>query len=697
MPTVACESRITRVTVYARGAVVTRRVELPAGLGPEETVLELAGVTPAAEPASIRTHTEGERRIAGLRAPLHWRQPVPGKQPDAAAVAAIQRKLRHIEAQATRLMHRRDLIEHTELQLDAGDEEGDSEAPRPGIAARVNDAIRANALKFELVERYEAQLNELARQRAKAEAELHALYANASSTGDSGCERRILLTLAPGSAHLRQLEVSYAVRGARWWPAYAARISDNGRRAEFALEAFLCQAGGEDWNDVELSLCTADMLTDVRLPELPTLRLGRRQPPRPTGFREPPEGLDELFAGYDRMQSPPPPPPRPMPAQAPSAIAASVMAPVMMDSLPGAGGAAMPPPAPQSAPRKRSKAEPSPRDEGYGADRAEKEMAKKSAPSRSRSGAPSSKAEHADIAEMDDMEILAGAPAPETMPEPEPTGADAEAWLDFDALEMRDPAHGHQRGQLVRVHVNLPPQYAQAAQRVEQAGAPGDPADPLYARGQFDQVYRADGRINVPADGVTHRVPLLTRECKVRTVLRCVPAIDTKVYRESELQNPLPAALLAGPIDVFVDGVLLTTTRIDSVDRGGTVRFGLGHEQRVSVVRNVRMHEESKGLLGGNTAVDHTVSLEASNGLAAPIELELIERVPVSDDKEIKIEAPRTTPRAEPYDQRDRGRPVRGGLRFVLKLEAGAKGEATLAWRMVFDSGHELQGGNRRE
>lgn len=695
MPTVLCESRITGVTVYARGAIVTRRVELPAGLGPDETVLELAGVTPAAEPASIRTHTEGERRIAGLRAPLHWRQPVAGKQPDAGAVAAIQKKLRHIEAQATRLMHRRDLIEHTELVLDAGDDSGDEDqAPRPGIASQVSNAIRANALKFELVERYEAQLNELARKRAKAEAELHALYADSGSTGDSGCERRILLTLAPGSAHLRRLEVSYAVRGARWWPAYAARISDNGRRAEFALEAFLCQASGEDWNDVELSLCTADMLTDVRLPELPTLRLGRRQPARPTGFREPPEGLDELFAGYDRMHSPPPPPPRPMPPPAPATFAASVMAPM---AAPPAGGAAMPQPLQQPMPQKKrakaAKAEP-PRDEAP----AEESRAMMKESAKSRSGA--AYAELADRgADYDDMEMDygAGAPAPEGAPEPEPAGADAEAWLDFDALELRDPATGHQRGQLVRVQVNLPPQYAQAAQRVENAGAPGDPADPLYARGQFDQVYQADGRINVPNDGITHRVPLLTRECKVRTVLRCVPAIDTKVYRESELQNPLPAALLAGPIDVFVDGVLLTTTRIDSVDRGGTVRFGLGHEQRVAVVRNVRMHEESKGLLGGNTAVDHTVSLEASNGLAAPIELELIERVPVSDDKEIKIEAPRTTPKAEAYDQRDRGRPVRGGLRFVLKLEAGAKGEATLAWRMVFDSGHELQGGNRRD
>jgi hypothetical protein len=40
---VLCKSRIDRVTVYARGAVVVRAVELPADLDPAPRTLEIGG------------------------------------------------------------------------------------------------------------------------------------------------------------------------------------------------------------------------------------------------------------------------------------------------------------------------------------------------------------------------------------------------------------------------------------------------------------------------------------------------------------------------------------------------------------------------------------------------------------------------------------------------------------------------------
>lgn len=701
MQTLACESRIIRVAVYARGAIVTRRVEVPAGLGPEETVLELAGITPSAEPSSVRTHTLGERHIAGLRAPLHWRQPAPPLQPDAAELNRLHTQQRLLASQAHRLQIRRDMMESLELQLElAAPDADESTTPQPGIAQRMADGLRANALKFELLARYEQQLADCEKLRAEVETQIDELHRKSSSHGATVCERKVQVTLAPGPEHLRALEVSYAVPGARWWPAYAARISNGGRNAEFALEAFVAQATGENWTDVELSLCTADMLTDVRLPELASLRFGRRQPPKRTGFREPPEGLDELFAGFDTMLSPVARPAviaEPTPSPADYAAASMSMPP----PAPPAGGA-MPKPQAKSAARRSA------RDEGS----VSNEMAKERAVSRNKKSGRGGGMD--DMVELDSLaapaaEMIAyaeapdqdedsfGGAAPSTLADSSPPTADAEEWLDFDALELPDPAAGGQRGRLQRGRHTVPAEYVRALSALEGLYAPGNPSDPKYARGLFDHSFRADGLVQIPADAVVHRVRLLARECQVRTFFRCVPLAELKVYRESELQNPLHAPLLPGPIDVFLDGVLLTTTRIEGVDRGGTVRFGLGEEQRISVARNIRVSEESKGLLGGKTAVDHHVSIEAANGMAAPVELELLERLPVTDDKDIEVKLLESTPRAEPYDQKDRDQPVRGGLRFKLKLEAGAKAEARLSYRISFDSGHELVGGNRRE
>ena len=64
----------------------------------------------------------------------------------------------------------------------------------------------------------------------------------------------------------------------------------------------------------------------------------------------------------------------------------------------------------------------------------------------------------------------------------------------------------------------------------------------------------------------------------------------------------------------------------------------MGCEDRVRVARNVRAEEESTGLLGGSTAMTHTVSIEVSSSLGQPIQIDVLDRMPVSEDKGLTVE-----------------------------------------------------------
>ena len=75
------------------------------------------------------------------------------------------------------------------------------------------------------------------------------------------------------------------------------------------------------------------------------------------------------------------------------------------------------------------------------------------------------------------------------------------------------------------------------------------------------------------------------------------------------------APLLAGPVDVYVDGSLLTVASVERIDRGGTMHVGMGVEQRIRVGRNVRAREETAGILGGDAVVHHDVSIELASSL----------------------------------------------------------------------------------
>jgi uncharacterized protein (TIGR02231 family) len=157
------------------------------------------------------------------------------------------------------------------------------------------------------------------------------------------------------------------------------------------------------------------------------------------------------------------------------------------------------------------------------------------------------------------------------------------------------------------------------------------------------------------------------------------------------------APLLSGPVDVFVDGALLTTSRLAFVDRGGTLRIGLGVEDRLRIARNARMEEGTAGLLGGSTTVDHAVTIDLASSLGREVDVDVFERLPVSDDKDVEVKLTRARPEAQKYTQVERGAPIRHGLAWKVHLPPGEREKVELGYRVTFPAKSELVGGNRRD
>ena len=107
------------------------------------------------------------------------------------------------------------------------------------------------------------------------------------------------------------------------------------------------------------------------------------------------------------------------------------------------------------------------------------------------------------------------------------------------------------------------------------------------------------------------------------------------MYREVEIQNPFDAPLLSGPVEVFLDGALMTTSSSRFVDRGGVVHLGLGVEERLRVARNARVEEGTAGLLGGSAVVDHAITIEVASSLGRKVTVDVLDRVPMTDDKDV--------------------------------------------------------------
>lgn len=721
MPVViVCASRIERVAVYARGAIVTRRIEVPSALPVEACELSVPGVTASAELGSLRVLVDdrGEgpgREVAGVRARLVV-PPAPVQAPSlAAAVRALGLERARLASEVGHLRWRRDLLGGVALEPELV-----RRSRRLDPAARIADALAVSGLLSAELEALDARLAVLEREvervaRAEEVALLEAAQAaTAEVRGEPALTLEALVRLAPGcEGPAPSLLLEYAVRAARWWPAYTARFSRGATRVTWYLDAFVAQASGEDWKDATLALSTADLVEDARLPELASLRLGRAQPPPRRGYRPAPEGLEEMFEGFDRFVAA-----LPGGGAGQHHVAAAIAAPraallegldddletsveglAALDGLPG-GGFGPPPGGPAAfgslPPSSVSRLAPS----GPPLFAARKAPAPQASSPRGGFGPPPPAPRASYLGRREELlaegalgEGGGGAPG-HRLAAIEP----ADAWLDFDALRLPGLGDHGRRGRLAREDLGRGRIEAERAEAMlEQLSPPLHAVDPRASRGHFDHLYSAAGTADVPSSGRPHRVALASAEAPAAPHFVAVPREVAEVYREVEVANPFGAPLLAGPVDLFVDGALTAQSSIAYVDRGGAFRAGLGVEDRLRVARNARVEESGAGLLGGALAVQHEVTIDLSSSLGKDVIVEVIDRIPVTDEKDLEIKLVSSQPKAQPYTQEDLGAPVRRGLRWSVQVPAGGKATVAFTYRLTLSAKNEIVGGNRRE
>jgi hypothetical protein len=734
MPT-ACESRVERVVVYSRGALVTRRAQV--GTVPDgEIDLMVGGLTPLLQTGSVRASLTGPAVAGSSAAPSGGRRvvsvasairaPAQTVKPGASVerLRTAERALERLQIERAFLLSLRARLAALELQPRLG---ARTFRANDDIGVRVAETLQAAGLVEETTAGLDARLTALATALRSAELErdaaaLEDAQARSAERMGQGHPAGEIVVRVGGHGPVGGLTLVYAVPAARWWPVYTLRVSDGRRRAELLLEAVVAQRSGEDWDGVALALSTADLISDVRLPELPSRRFGRAQPPPRRGFRPPPEGLDRLFAAYDvafpngtapgvtsrpdaptwlplvggpsaeglynELRTPAAEPPRASKSAPTGGLGADAPRPAMPAPAPVYAAPPGAPPPPMAAPSfagvmagpmPPAQAAPAPRRAA-----AKSRASTVAAPPRS-----AAMSESADLA-MPQMEAADAFAAPE--PEPE---MDVDAWLDYDGLEVSPADDRARRGKLMRAARSDTGQ-GEAARAIEALSAPSGAIDPRAQSGVFDHRYDADGQVELPSDGRLHRLVLSRGETATSLRYRAVPLEAPEVYAELELKSPFDKPLLGGPLEVYVDGALLSQGSLPPTGAGGAIVCGLGVEDRLKIARNVRVDEASAGLLGGTLAVRHDVSIEVASSLGVKTRVEVLERMPVTDDQQVEVEQLFTLPSPEKYNQTDRGAPLRGGLRFVLDLEAGGKSTATLRYQIKLPAKSEIVGGNRR-
>lgn len=685
---VSLDSEVCAVTLFRRGAAVTRRA--PVGDAPP-ALMRIDDLPLGLEDASVSVAIEGgggHLRATDVRLALEVPDPNPEQAPAedpeleglAQALSAAQRRVARGEKALAEL-------ENFEMKPRPAREPGAPPGPSPAEARLALLELRERRSVALLAELAEAEQKVRDRARAHRErAEELARQSSAKQAHEHELRKSAFIRLErngplpEGAAVL----LSYRTAGARWAPAYVLQLDAQLERGTLAMKALIRQDTGEDWSSAALTLSTAAPQSWSELPVLEARRLGRAQPPAPPKWRPPPADTAALFAAFD-ARLPSGEAPQPLRDEPPITRSFGEAAPLeAYDDLDDEGFEADEETGLEFAPQAALAAPPS----------FELEAAKAAAP------APLLAA----VAEpMRRRSAMApgggGAPKKRPRPSPPPPEPVLDDRLDtFSALYLPGPTEDR-RGLLTPVDADEASGYRQARPfRAFEEGGP--PRGHRFVQGQdgFDYAFAAEHPMSVPSDGRDHLVPLFERPIESRLRHVCVPRESSSVFRVVDVQNPLDAPLLPGPIDVSVGEAYLLTLDGETVAAHGQLEVGLGVEQSIRVARNPRFEERSSGFIRGFTDLVHELSYEIRNNLDRSALLELRERVPTpapDEKKTIEVSFESVQPDWNEYQPEDGE--LKGGRKWMLELAAGEQASAFARYVVRIPSGKELEGGNRRE
>lgn len=282
-------SSIGAVTVYQDRAVVTRSASSELAAGEHELVLENLPVTLQESSLQVSAKSTGQASLLDVKVRDAYQADTANER-----VRALQEQLRKLEAQQAELDDEAAVLDN-QRELVLMMQRGATEPAKEGARLTLDELKAIQTLSADSLGKTLASLRQVAERKTVLEREIEALHDQLNVLQGQLSRRTKTVTLRVNLARAGKVDlaVSYAVGGARWTPAYDARLRPADRSVDLGYFGVISQNTGEDWKNVKLTLSTARPSLGGGAPPLQPWIIDVAPPP------------------------PPPRPPRPVAAPAP--------------------------------------------------------------------------------------------------------------------------------------------------------------------------------------------------------------------------------------------------------------------------------------------------------------------------------------------------------------------------------------------
>ncbi len=204
----------------------------------------------------------------------------------------------------------------------------------------------------------------------------------------------------------------------------------------------------------------------------------------------------------------------------------------------------------------------------------------------------------------------------------------------------------------------------------------------------FQVLYGIPGKVSVPTTGEQKRVHIGTEDLEPALVVRTVPRLDPLAYLYAKLTLPKTSGpILPGAVSLFRDGTFVGQGRVPQLAAGEDHEMGFGADDLVKVKRVVI--EDKKGESGVFTttrAEERNYTISVKNLRANTIAVQVLDRIPVSMQQDIKVDAI-FKPQPTKKDFNDR----RGTVAWDMTLAPDQESQIAFGYKVSAPAGKPMQ------
>ena len=184
---------------------------------------------------------------------------------------------------------------------------------------------------------------------------------------------------------------------------------------------------------------------------------------------------------------------------------------------------------------------------------------------------------------------------------------------------------------------------------------------------------------SIPSDGKARDVEIKQHKLPANYTHLAVPKLSPNTYLKAAVTDWEQYDLLSGQVNLFFEGTYLGNSVLDVSTTNDTLELSLGRDPNVIVTRKATEDYRKRNFFGGKVSDSRGYTIKVRNKKKQPINLVIMDQVPVSADETITVKVDR--------DAYFRLNETTGILTWKQKLEANGSRETRFGYTVKYSKG----------